>query len=400
MIKKIKVIIAGGGIGGAAAALALLRKGFDVEVYEQAPELGEVGAGVQLSPNGARALEHLGVFETLKAVSCAPERKEFRLWNTGDSWPMFDLGERAIKKYGYPYLTVYRPDLLATLVTAAQAIKPDVFNLDSSVIEIGQNDSSAYIVLKDGRVISGDILIGADGIKSLVRKELWGQDDPRFAGMIAWRAVIPMETLPKHMQVMVGSTWIGPGGHAVNYPLRDGTLMNFVGTVDRTDWKEEGWQIKGDAAECLNDFSGWHEDVHALIKSAPSLTKWAFGEREPMQKWSKGRISLLGDACHATLPFLAQGAVMAIEDGVMLARCLEHYAEHGAKEALLRYEGARVERTTTMVRNARANTDRFHSAELVDKARAEVYLTQEMGADPLHDRYHWLYIYDVANVSI
>lgn len=400
MKKNLKVIIAGGGIGGAAAALALLRAGYDVEVYEQAAELGEVGAGVQLSPNGARALEHLGVFETLKGVSCAPEKKEFRLWNNGYRWPMFDLGDRAIEKYGYPYLTVYRPDLLDTLVKAAQAIKPDVFHLDSRVKTIGQDENSATLTLDNGTVVKGDILIGADGVKSTVRHELWGPDLPKYAGMIAWRAVIPMEKLPKHMQVMVGSTWIGPGGHVVNYPLRDGSLMNFVGTIERSDWTEEGWQIKGEAEECLRDFAGWHEDVTTLITTAPSLVKWAFGEREPMQKWSQGRISLLGDACHPTLPFLAQGAVMAIEDGVVLARCIDKYAHDSVEEALLRFEQARVERTSTMVKSARANTDRFHSAELESVERAEVYLNQEMGADPLHERYNWLYSYDVSTTAI
>jgi salicylate hydroxylase len=400
MIQPLKIIIAGGGIGGAAAALALLRKGYDVEVYEQAAELGEVGAGVQISPNGSRALDYLGVLNTLKDLSCAPERKEFRLWNTGDSWPMFDLGARALDQYGFPYLTVYRPDLLATLVDAVRDIKPDAFHLGSTVVSIHQDADCASLTLQDGTVVSGDLVIGADGVKSSVRRELWGPDDPRFAGMIAWRAVIPMKDLPEHMQKMVGSTWIGPGGHVVNYPLRDGTLMNFVGTIERDDWEVESWRVEGTEQECLNDFDGWHEDVRALIKSAPVLLKWAFGEREPMQQWSKGRISLLGDACHPTLPFLAQGAVMAIEDGVVLSRCLEKYAAQSPQQALLHFEAARVQRTSDMVLGARANTDRFHSAELVDKVRAEEYLTKEMGADPLHDRYHWLYIYDVATAEI
>ncbi len=398
MDKTLKIIIGGGGIGGMAAGLALLRAGYDVEIYEQASALGEVGAGIQVSPNGARALDYLGVFEDLKAVSCAPERKEFRLWNTGDTWPMFDLGAIALEKYGYPYLTVYRPDLLNALVTAVQRIKPDAVHLGSSVAGIEQNEDSASLVLANGDVITGDVVIGADGVKSTVRNALWGADNPRFAGMIAWRSVIPMKNLPEHMQKMVGSTWIGPGGHAVNYPLRGGELMNFIGTVHRDDWQIESWNIEGDVEECVQDYAGWHPDVHAMIRSADKILKWAFMGRDPMQQWSKGRISLLGDACHPTLPFLAQGAVMAMEDGVVLTRCLEKYAD--PKEALLRYEAARVERTTKMVLGARENTDRFHSSELRTKESADAYLSKEMGANPIHDRYHWLYIYDAANVDI
>lgn len=399
MDKALKVIIAGGGIGGAAAALALLRKGFDVEVYEQAAELGEVGAGVQISPNGSRALDYLGVFKKLQKVSCAPERKEFRLWNSGDSWPMFDLGEIAINKYGYPYLTVYRPDLLETLVNAAREIKPDVFHLGKTVTDIEQDEKSATLILQDGSSATGDILIGADGIKSTIRRQLWGPDAPKFSGMMAWRAVIPMHNLPSHMQVMVGSTWIGPGQHLVNYPLRNGTLMNFVGTVERPDWKVESWTIEGTTEECLNDYSGWHEDVQSLIKSAPKLLKWAFGERVPMKKWSKNRISLMGDACHPTLPFLAQGAVMAIEDAVVLSRCLEKYRDD-PKIALLTYERSRTDRTSKTVTEARKNTDRFHSAELVNKERAEKYLQKEMGEAPIRDRYNWLYQYDSTSQAI
>jgi len=399
MDKALKVIIAGGGIGGAAAALALLRKGFDVEVYEQAAELGEVGAGVQISPNGSRALDYLGVFKQLEKVSCAPEKKEFRLWNSGDSWPMFDLGKIAIEKYGYPYLTVYRPDLLETLVNAAREIKPDVFHLGQPVVDIQQDAQSATLILQDGSSATGDILIGADGIKSTIRRQLWGPDVPKFSGMMAWRAVIPMQNLPSHMQVMVGSTWIGPGQHLVNYPLRDGKLMNMVGTVERPDWKVESWTVEGTTEECLNDYSGWHEDVQSLIKSAPKLLKWAFGERVPMKKWSKNRISLMGDACHPTLPFLAQGAVMAIEDAVVLSRCLEQYYSN-LETALLVYEQSRSERTCKTVTEARKNTDRFHSAELVTRERAEKYLQKEMGEAPIHDRYNWLYQYDSTSQAI
>jgi len=173
----------------------------------------------------------------------------------------------------------------------------------------------------------------------------------------------------------------------------------MVGTVERPDWKVESWTVEGTTEECLNDYSGWHEDVQSLIKSAPKLLKWAFGERVPMKKWSKNRISLMGDACHPTLPFLAQGAVMAIEDAVVLSRCLEQYHSN-PETALLVYEQSRTERTCKTVTEARKNTDRFHSAELVTRERAEKYLQKEMGEAPIHDRYNWLYQYDSTSQAI
>ncbi|MBF5088800.1 NAD(P)-binding protein [Novosphingobium sp. NBM11] len=398
MTKSPKILIAGGGIGGMAAALSLLRRGYDVEVYEQAPELGEVGAGVQISPNGARALDALGVFETLKAASCAPRRKEFRLWNTGRAWPMFDLGQMAIEKYGYPYLTVYRPDLLGTLVDAVRAMAPQAIHLGAAVENVTNREDGVALHLVGGKTVEGDILIGADGVKSTVRKCLFGDDEANFTGMIAWRAVIPMERLPEHMRQMVGWTWIGPGGHMVNYPLRGGKLMNMIGTIERNDWQVESWYTQGSIEECANDFAGWHEDVQTLIRSAPTVMKWAFMERTPRQKWSEGRSTLLGDACHATLPFLAQGAVMSIEDGVVLGRCLDQYDD--PKEALLRYEAARVDRTSRMVRGAKENTARFHETALATEEGAVKYMESEWSRDPINDRYDWLYRYDVLTAEI
>lgn len=394
-----KVIIAGGGIGGMSAALALLKKGIDVEVYEQASELKEVGAGIQISPNGCRALDELGVFETLKALSCDPARKEFRLWNTGKAWTLFDLGKNAIEKYGYPYLTVYRPDLLDTLINAVRALKPNAIHLGARAAGLEQDDTSATLVLDDGRKITGDVLIGADGWRSVIRNTLWGECNPHFSGMVTWRGLIPMKDLPSHMQAHVGSTWIGPGAHVVSYPLHRGEIMNFVATIENKTWTSLSGCEPGTTEECLADFKGWHEDVQTMIRLCPSLLKWALMKREPIERWSLGRVSLVGDACHATLPFLAQGAVHSIEDGVVLARCLE--ADKALPVAALsRFEKARIERTSRMVRGATSNTGRFHSKELATEDSAEKYLAREWSSDPIADRYDWLYAYDAAKVAI
>ena len=398
MARPKKILIAGGGIGGAAAALALLRRDFEVEVYEQAPELGEVGAGVQISPNGSRALDELGVYQALKAASCAPERKEFRLWSTGKSWPMFDLGDVATEKYGYPYLTVYRPDLLDTLVNGVREISPDAIHLGSAVTGVAQDGDQVSITLANGETATGDVLIGADGVKSTVRHCLWDDDEATFYGLVAWRSVIPMERLPDHMRHMVGSTWIGPGAHMVNYPLRGGKLMNMIGTIERNDWQVHSWHAEGSKEECKRDFTEWHEDVQTLIDCAPTLMKWAFMERPPRQTWSKGRITLLGDAAHATLPFLAQGAVMSIEDGVVLGRCLEKYDD--PEIALSKYELARVERTSKMVRGAKDNTARFHDQALRTETDAIKFMENEWSRAPITERYDWLYSYDVMTADI
>lgn len=395
-----KVLIAGGGIGGLSAAVALLQRGIDVEVYEQAQELKEVGAGIQISPNGNKVLDTLGVFQRLKALSCDPVRKEFRLWNTGKPWPMLSLGKTVVENYGYPYLTVYRPDLHESLADRVREIKADAIHLGSGVAGCEQDDGSVTLLLRDGRRVSGDVLIGADGVRSVIRNTLWGACDPVFSGMVAWRGLIPMEELPSHMQVPVGSTWIGPGGHAVSYPLHRSKIMNFVATIEGKTWDIAEGSETGSTEECLADFAGWHEDVQTMIKRSPRLIKWALMQRDPIPRWTQGRISLLGDAAHATLPFLAQGAVHSIEDGMVLSRCLEGVAQKDVPAALARYEAARIDRTSRMVRGATANTDRFHSQELAKESSAESYLQREWSSEPIFERYDWLYSYDANTVPV
>lgn len=394
-----RILIAGGGIGGAATALALLKRGIDVDIYEQAPQLGEVGAGVQISPNGSRALQALGAFEALRELSCEPDRKEFRLWNTGRSWPLFDLGDRAIERYGYPYLTVYRPDLLQVLTDAVRREKPDAIHLGCKIAGVEQSDARAALILADGSTVSADAVIGADGVRSVVRNQLWGETNPSFSGMVAWRSIIPMSEMPEHMRRMVGSTWIGPGGHAVHYPLRRGEIVNFVGTIERDGWGSDSWSVEGTRAECLQDFAGWHEDIQTLIRRSPRLFKWALMARDPIPRWTQQRVTLVGDACHPTLPFLAQGAVHAIEDGIVLARCVEGYTDD-IQLALAKFESARIERTSRMVRGAASNTSRFHSPELATEEGAESFLAREWSRSPIADRYDWLYAYDAETTSI
>jgi salicylate hydroxylase len=393
-----RIIIAGGGIGGMAATLALINRGHDVDVYEQAPELKEFGAGVQISPNGTRALHALGVLDTLRRLSCDTEGKEVRLWNTGRTWKLFDLGAEAIGRYGFPYITVFRPDLLRVLVDAVRARRPDAIHLGRRAVGVTQSGGRVTLRLEGGETVTGDALIGADGVHSVIRRDLFGGDNSRFFGMIAWRGVIPIERVPQHISRNKATNWIGVGGHVVHYPLRAGRLMNFVGIQERADWQVESWTTQGTAQECANDHAGWHQDVQALIEASPSLFKWALMGRDPLRQWTAGRVTLLGDACHPTLPMLAQGAVMAIEDAVILGRCFDKYGD--VATALSRYQNARIAITTRKVAGANDNAKRFHNPALGSEEGAAAYVDREWNRDAIIRRYEWIFAYNVDTVEI
>jgi salicylate hydroxylase len=398
MTKKQRILIAGAGLGGLTAALALLRDGHDVQVYEQAPQLGEVGAGLQLSANATRVLSLLGVDPAVRALASVPAGKQVRLWNTGQTWKLFDLGGESIAQYGHPYYTLYRPDLHKVLIDAVRTIAPDSVTLGARSLGFESTDSGVTLLLEDGRRITGDLLIGADGVHSRIRHGLFGPDEPVFSGCVAWRGVIPAQRLPERLRAPIGTNWIGPGGHVIHYALRRGELVNFVGIVERDDWQVESWTAAGTVEECLKDFAGWNEDVHTLIRNVPTPFKWALMVRDPLQQWSRGRVTLLGDACHPTLPFLAQGACMAIEDGFMVARALRE--THDPVRALVRYQDARVERTTKIVQGSAGNAKRFHNPALASAEGAVAYVDREWSEARVRERYHWLFDYKVDAVPL
>ncbi|NYT43958.1 FAD-dependent monooxygenase [Alcaligenaceae bacterium] len=399
MSKKPSVLIAGAGLGGLTAALALLRRGYAVRVLEQASQLGEVGAGIQLSANANRVLYQLGLEQELLQVAAPAAGKRIRLWSTGQTWPLFDLGGQSVERYGYPYFTIYRADLHRVLAEAVQQLDPNAIELNAKVMRVDQTEDGVSATLRDGQTREADLLVGADGVHSKVRSMLFGQGKATFSGTLAWRGVIPAERLPEHLRAPYGVNWVGPGAHVIHYPLRKGQLVNFVGILERDDWQQESWTDAGTVEECANDFAGWHDDVQTLIKSLDTPFKWALMLREPLRQWSVGRITLLGDACHPTLPMLASGAAMAIEDGYILARCLDEI-DAPIAERLQRYEAARVERASRVVTGSAENARRFHNPALAHAEGAAQYVEQEWSEERTKERYEWLFTYNVDAVSI
>ncbi len=396
LIQNKPILIAGAGIGGLVAALALQQRGFEVALYEQAADLREVGAGVQISPNGTRVLYSLGLADAIRAVAVEPAGKEVRLWNSGATWPLFDLGPTCVARYGFPYLMLHRGDLQMVLVEAVRRSDPSAIHLGASVSRVTGTDDGVVVGLADGRTVTGSLLIGADGVHSATRSAVFGQAKARFTGCMAWRGVVPMERLPRHLARQAGVNWIGPGRHVVTYPLRGGKLMNFVGVVERSDWTTESWTMRGTREECASDFAGWHSDVHALIDNIDDHYRWALLSRTTMECWTAKRTVLLGDACHPMLPFMAQGAVMAIEDGMVLARCLAGGGVADLAIAFRQYEYERVERANRCVRAAERNRELFHNARLLDAEDAERYVGTEWSEQRVFDRYDWLFSYDAT----
>lgn len=399
MGRKPHVLVVGAGIGGLTAALALLQRGFKVSIHEQAATLRELGAGVQIGANGSRVLHALGLEAAIRGVAAEPTGKEIRLWNSGQTWKLFDLGATSVERYGSPYYMMHRGDLHEVLVRAVAGHEQSALHLNARCIGFSQADDRVEAHFESGTSATGDALIGADGVHSQIRQALFGNDRPEFTGCMAWRGLVPTDRLPARFARPVGTNWVGPGGHVVHYLVRRGALLNFVGIVERDDWRVESWTERGSAEECAADFNGWHDDIQQIIGRIEAPYKWALIGREPLARWCIGRVALLGDACHPTLPFLAQGANMALEDGYVLARCLERH-EDDIGSALSAYENARRDRTARIVRGSAENTRRFHSQTLSTPGEAERFVNAQWQEDQVKARYDWLYEYDATSVAI
>ena len=355
-----RALVVGGGIGGLTAALSLARVGIDVEVFEQAPAFGEIGAGIQLSPNAVRVLHHLGLEQPLAAIGFRPEALEMRTWRVGWTVSRAPLGDAVQAAFGFPYYHVHRADLINLLAQAVNADARINTRLATRCTGVEQDADSVTLTMHDGAKQQGDFVLGADGLHSVVREALWGAAKPRFTGNVAWRATVPADALPEGLIRPVCTVWMGPHSHFVTYFVKQGRLVNFVAVVEKSGWEVESWTEKGDKAELIADYAGWHDTVQQLTAATDpeGCYKWALLDRDPMTQWSDGRITMLGDACHPTLPMMAQGAAMAIEDGAVLAGCLDGASDISA--ALSRYESLRKERTSNIQLGSRGNTRNFH----------------------------------------
>jgi len=394
-----RVLIAGGGIAGLTAALALLVRGIDVQVFERSAASPEVGAGLQLSPNATRVLLGLGLGPALERIAWHTAGKEVRLWNTGQTWPMDDPGTGAAERYGAPYWMLHRADLHGVLLDAVRARSPESVCLGARCIGLESGENAVTMHLGDGRSATGDAVIGADGVHSRVRRTMIGASPAAYTGLMAWRGIAPMERLPAPMRRLIGTHWLGCYGHVLTYPLRRGECLNVVCVVQRDDWLPESWFQPGTAKEWLADLAGWHEDVHAIIRAVEAPFKWALLSREPLRRFAQGRACVIGDAAHPALPLLGQGACMAIEDALLVARCLAEAAT-GVPDGLVRFETARVVRTAAIVHASAANLPRLLSAELADPASAAAFVARAWTGHDERKRCEWLFSYDALTVPV
>ena len=383
------MIVIGAGIGGLAAAHALQRAGMRVRVYEQSPTLGEVGAGLSISPNGALALKALGVFDEFRDLAYAPEHQVVRHFQSGRVLAHVTRGERLEETYGERYYVIHRADLHQVLVDSVVDHDSDAIVTDHRFEELQQDGDGVTVRFGNGRSERADVLIGADGVRSRVRSSLFGAEEVRFTGYIAWRGLVPLDRVPLEALDPPSQIFIGPG-HLINrYPVRGGKLLNFVAFAERDGWEEEGWSIPASVEDLAAEFAGWHPWVTKIIEAVPAdkLFKWALCARSPLMRWVRGRAAVLGDAAHPLLPYLGQGAVMALEDAVLLGRAFAVAAD--IPEALARYEAARVGRARFVVERSTLQAPKFQSAD-PDSFHHDVPVDEALG----------LFAYDAAKVPL
>lgn len=386
-----KALIVGAGIGGLTASLCLARCGFEVEVYEQADVIGEVGAGLQLSPNSSRVMHYLGLEPAIAAAAFLPQAAEIRHWKSGKLLSSTPFGDSALARYGAPYYHIHRADLIAALLQVASEHAKIQINT-ATKIQGFEEIPNGVVLACNGRQVRGDMLIGADGIHSVIRSELFGEDESQFTGNVAWRGLVRAEKIPDGRIPPVAGLWWGPRKHFVHYYVRNKELINCVCVVEKSGWEVESWVEQGNLQELQEDFAGWDDTITSLIAAMEpdECFKWALYDRAPMASWGKGCVSLLGDACHATLPFLAQGAAMAIEDAVVLSASVE---KEGIESGLRRYETLRMPRTARIQDASRRNSRIFHMSGIKSWARD---LVTGVAADNVLD---WIYRYDAFKAT-
>jgi salicylate hydroxylase len=388
--EKLKVAVIGGGIGGAAAALNLLKAGHDVQVYEQAQGFREVGAGIQVSPNASRVIHGLGLAEPLARIGVRPQAFHQKRWQDGRTVVKSPLGDTVRDAFGFPYYQVHRADLLSMLVAA---LPPERLHAGHRLTGFSERGDHVEMAFDNGARARADVLIGADGIHSTVRNILFGAEAPRFTGVTAYRGLIRAERVA-HLDVEVATqVWMGPGSHLVTYFVAGKRLLNFVANVERDSWTRESWSERGNPDDLRAAFAAWDPKLRAILDGVEETFIWGIFDRAPLAQWSTGRVTLLGDACHPMQPHMAQGAAQALEDGLALTTCLQQSGDIAS--ALARYERLRKPRTAHVQSLATANKTRFHLPDGPEQAARDAAMTAG-GTDWSLQAIGWLYGYDAA----
>ncbi|HEX3974813.1 MAG TPA: FAD-dependent monooxygenase [Solirubrobacteraceae bacterium] len=391
-----RVAIIGGGIGGATAGCALAQAGLEVSVYEAAPELKEIGAGVALHPNAMRVLRMIGVEDAVRRVAGRSEYAVTCDGRTGRTISKISRAQQA-STYGLAGATVHRADLLDVI---AAALPADSVTLGRRCATVESHDV-AVARFEDGSEIEADVIIGADGIHSRVRKALFGPDDPTFTGKICYRSVVSREAVRGAEPSTDNAQWLGPHGTVVLYPLRGNQLVNVVAHYDDEHYRHESWINECDRQEVLDRYADWHESLLRVFAAGDTWYKWALYDRDPIPRWTQGRITILGDAAHPMLPYLGQGACQAIEDGAVLATALSAEPDNPTG-ALERYERTRRPRASRVVLAARDRgvSNHLSSPLAALKRDVTIALRKRLGRDTEGRGAGWIPEYDATSPDV
>ena len=386
------VLVAGGGIGGLAAALALTRQGFDVKVLEQSAALGEIGAGLQVGPNGFAAFDALGVGEIARSKAVYTDFMVMHDALDEHQVGHIPTGEAFLNRFGNPYAVIHRADAHRALLDGAMSSDRIEVLTGTQVQRIEQDEEGVTVFDGQGGRHRGVALIGADGVKSAVRRQFVG-DEARVSGHVVYRAVVDRKDFPADLQWNAASIWVGPNCHLVHYPLRGGEQYNVVVTFHSRDTEE--WSVRmGSREEVLSYFEGICPKARQLIELPKDWSRWATADREPIAQWNFGRVTLLGDAAHATLQYLAQGACMAVEDAVTLGEALR-VNQNDLEKGFALYQRCRVARTARIVLSAREMGRIFHAKGVERLVRNELW--KNRSPERFYDAMEWLYGWNLKN---
>ena len=385
-----EVLIVGAGIGGLTLAHALIQRNISVRILERAPALKAIGAGIQIPPNAMKVLRAIDIDGLIKKRAFQPKAIEARMGISGRHVFDIPLAHAAENRWGAPYLHIHRADYIAAL---SESLPAGILELNAQVISYEKTSDGVSVRLADKRHIRSQYLIGADGIRSYVREQMLGPDAPQFTGNMAWRILVPADRLGALAPNPTACAWFGPNRHAVTYRLgTQGDLVNFVGVVEQESWREEGWSIPGEKSDARKDFEGRHPIIQNILDTADNFHRWALFDRAPLSHWVDERVALMGDAAHPMLPFLAQGAAMAVEDAWVLAEIISEGQD------LVAYEKRRLDRTSKVQAASRANMGLFHKSSRASQLMTygPMWMAAKLDPNIVHRRMDWLYGHDVT----